>query len=111
MESIINSILIEFADDVKKIIGPNLKRIILYGSYARGDNTLNSDIDVMILVSLNDDEIRKIRDDISDCAFEFLMQYGVDISPAITSINHFEYWVDTLPFYRNVRDEGVVLSA
>ena len=22
----------------------------------------------------------------------------------------YEYWVDTLPFYRNVRDEGVVIN-
>ena len=44
-------------------------------------------------------------------AFEYLMRFGVDISPVITNIDHFNYWVDNLPYYRNVRDEGVRLSA
>ena len=28
----------------------------------------------------------------------------------IKNEEQYEYWVDTLPFYRNVRDEGVVVS-
>ena len=40
-----------------------------------------------------------------------MMKYGVDISPVITNTDHFNYWVDNLPYYRNVRDEGVRLSA
>ena len=31
--------------------------ILLYGSYARGDFRPDSDIDIMILVDLSDDEI------------------------------------------------------
>ena len=40
-----------------------------------------------------------------------MIKYGVDISPVITNTEHFNYWVDNLPYYRNVRDEGVKLSA
>ena len=83
----------------------------LYGSYARGDYSELSDIDVMILVTLTEEKIKKISDEISDMAFEYLMKFGVDISPVITNIDHFNYWVDNLPYYRNVRDEGVRLSA
>ena len=75
-------------------------------SYARGDYSEFSDIDIMLLVSLEEEEIKKISDQISDLAFDFMMKYGVDISPVITNIDHFNYWVDNLPFYRNVRDEG-----
>ena len=60
---------------------------------------------------LNDEKIKKISDEISDMAFEYLMKFGVDISPVVTNIDHFNYWVDNLPYYRNVRDEGVRLSA
>ena len=63
--------------------------------------------DVMLLVSLGEEEIKRISDQVSDLAFDFMMKYGVDISPVITNTDHFNYWVDNLPFYRNVRDEGM----
>ncbi len=84
---------------------------ILYGSYARGDYSEFSDIDVMLLVSLTADQIKEISDQISDLAFDYMMKYGADISPVITNTDHFNYWVDNLPYYRNIRDEGVRLSA
>ena len=36
------------------------------------------------------------------------MNTGVDISPIIK--NEDEYWLDTLPFYKNISDEGVVVD-
>ena len=104
-------IMQDFAKNVRKMLGDSLDSVIVYGSYARGDYSEFSDIDVMLLVSLKEEEIKKISDPISDLAFDFMIQYGVDISPVIINIDHFNYWVDNLPYYRNVRDEGVRLSA
>ena len=107
----ISDIIQDFAKSVRKMLDNSLDSVIVYGSYARGDYSELSDIDIMLLVSLGEEEIKKISDQISDLAFDFMMKYGVDISPIITNIDHFNYWVDNLPFYRNVRDEGVRLSA
>ena len=107
----ISDIMEDFAKNARKILGNSLDSVILSGSYARGDYSEFSDIDVMLLVSLGDEDIKKISDQISDLAFDFMMKYGVDISPVITNTDHFNYWVDNLPYYRNVRDEGVKLSA
>ena len=107
----ITDIMQQFASSLKKLLGNTLDSVIVYGSYARGDYSELSDIDVMILVTLTEEKIKKISDEISDMAFEYLMRFGVDISPVITNIDHFNYWVDNLPYYRNVRDEGVRLSA
>ena len=107
----ISDIMQEFAKSVRKMLNNSLDSVIVYGSYARGDYSELSDIDVMLLVSLGEEDIKKISDQISDLAFDFMMKYGVDISPVITNIDHFNYWVDNLPYYRNVRDEGVRLSA
>ena len=104
-------IMEDFAKNARKILGNSLDSVIVYGSYARGDYSEFSDIDVMLLVSLGDEDIKKISDQISDLAFDFMMKYGVDISPVITNTDHFNYWADNLPYYRNVRDEGVRLSA
>ena len=107
----ISNIIQDFAKSVRKMLGNSLDSVIVYGSYARGDYSELSDIDVMLLVSLGEEEIKKISDQISDLAFDFMMKYGVDISPVITNTDHFNYWADNLPYYRNVRDEGVKLSA
>ena len=107
----ISDIMQDFAKSVRKMLGDSLDSVIVYGSFARGDYSDLSDIDVMLLVSLGEEDIKKISDQISDLAFEFMMKYGVDISPVITNTDHFNYWADNLPYYRNVRDEGVKLSA
>ena len=86
-----------------------MSKVIVYGSYARGDYTENSDVDIMILVKISDDEIREVKNEIYDLAFDFELDTGIDISPIIKNEDQYEYWVDTLPFYRNVRDEGVVV--
>lgn len=96
---------------MRKLLGNTLDSVIVYGSYARGDYSELSDIDVMILVTLTEEKIKKISDEISDMAFEYLMRFGADISPVIINVDHFNYWVDNLPYYRSVRDEGVKLSA
>ena len=111
MTTNITEIMQQFAGRVRELLGNTLDSVIVYGSYARGDYSELSDIDVMILVTLSEEKIKKISDEISDMALEYLMKFGVDISPVITNIDHFNYWVDNLPYYRNVRDEGVRLSA
>ena len=107
----INNAVQEFIKGVKDILGDRAKKIILYGSYARGDYTDSSDVDVMILVKIPEDQIRDYTDRVSDCAFENLMKYGVDISPVVKNEAHFNEWSDNLPYYRNVRDEGVIINA
>ena len=107
----ISDLMYEFAKDMKRVFGSDLSQILVYGSYARGDYNENSDIDVMILVKMSEEKIREYADDVSDCAFEYMMKYGIDISPVIKNEKHFEYWVDNLPYYRNVRNEGIVINA
>lgn len=103
-------IIMQFSGKIKKILGKKLKKVILYGSYARGDYTENSDIDIMVLTSLTDSEIEKVETEIYNVAFDFLMDYGVDISVVIKNESQFNYWLGALPFYDNVQKEGVVLS-
>ena len=108
----INSIMQEFIAQVNELLGNRIKKIILYGSYARGDFNDNSDIDIMILTDLNDDEIIEYRSKISDIAFdiEFENKFDVMLSPLLKNIDKFNYWLQALPFYMNVQKEGVVLN-
>lgn len=105
----ISIIMYKFAQELKHILGEKLTKVIVYGSYARGDYRDNSDVDIMILVKMSEEEIRLVKNDIYDLAFEFEMNTGIELSPIIKNEDQYEYWADTLPFYRNVRDEGVVI--
>ena len=103
-------VVYKFSLQLRKLLGSSLSKVILYGSYARGDNHDFSDVDLMILVKMSDSEIKRIENDVYDIAFEIEIETGIDISPIIKNEAQYEYWVDTLPFYRNVRDEGVVIN-
>ena len=103
-------IIMSFARKVRRILGKNLKQVILYGSYARGDYTEDSDIDITVLTTLTDKEIEQIETEIYDLAFDYLMDYGVDISVVIKNEEQLNYWLGALPFYDNVRKEGMVLN-
>ncbi|MCD8150291.1 MAG: nucleotidyltransferase domain-containing protein, partial [Clostridiales bacterium] len=72
-------LLQSFVDDVFHIMGDSVKKIILYGSYARGDFRPDSDMDIMILTSLDEDEIRKLENQLYDRAFEYELSDGVNI--------------------------------
>lgn len=105
-----HDIVLGFSRQVKDILGDKLSKVILYGSYARGDYRENSDIDIMVLTTLTDDQIMQIKTDIYDLAFDFQMEYGVDISVIMKNEEHFNYWLGALPFYDNVQREGIVLN-
>ena len=100
----------EFVTLVRACFGESLAKVILYGSYARGDYNDQSDIDVMVLVALPDSEIKQSENRIYDGAFELELKYGKVLSPVIRNQNMFEYWSDTLPFYQNIRTEGVEIA-
>lgn len=110
MPDTISNIIYEFSVQLRRLLENDLSKVILYGSYARGDFQVNSDVDVMVLVKISPEEIEKIEESIFDLAFDIEMEHGIHISPIIKNEEQFEYWVDVLPFYRNVRNEGVELD-
>lgn len=103
----IKLILEEFVIKMKEYLGNDIQSIVLYGSYARGDFNVQSDLDIMILVHSSDSDIKKYENMVYDCAFDLELKYGKVISPVIKNQQFFEYWSDTLPFYRNIVKEGI----
>ena len=77
-----------------------------------GDFNKDSDIDIMILTNLTDDEIVKYRKEISHLAYDIECDndFEIHLSPLVKNIDKFNYWLEALPFYMNVKREGVVLS-
>ncbi len=98
--------LLELIDEV---FGDRVKKVILYGSYARGDYKKNSDIDIMILTDLNKDELIEYRDRLWDLAYDIELENNVILSPLVKNIDKYNKRIEVIPFYMNVQKEGVVL--
>ena len=108
----IKNIIEDFTNKVSTILGSHLKQIILYGSYARGDFNKDSDIDIMILTDLKDNEIVEYRSKVIEIVYdiEYDNDFDITISPLVKNIDKFNYWLQALPFYMNVQKEGVILN-
>ena len=105
MKTLIDQYILE----IKKIYGTHLRKIILYGSYARGDFHSDSDVDIMILLDLPDQEIKTFSQQLSYMTYDFNLDNNLDIMPIAKSEDHFRKWIVNYPFYSNINREGVVL--
>lgn len=89
------------------MFGEKLENVFLYGSYARGEQTPESDIDVMALVDLPKDVLSRYRRDVSDFSSDIDLEYDVLLSVKLQDTETFNRYRDVLPFYKNVLREGV----
>ena len=55
----IDKALKDMAVEARNLYGDKLKEVILFGSCARGDFESDSDVDIMILVDVKDNEINE----------------------------------------------------
>ena len=51
-------VLKELTEQIYDLLGDKLDKVVLYGSYARGDNTEESDVDVLVLTNMEPEENR-----------------------------------------------------
>lgn len=92
-----------------ELLGNKIYKIILYGSYARGDFDTESDIDIMILINGTDEDVLKYRKDVRRIANDVGLDNNILVSLLIKSRQSFEEWSDVVVFYKNVIKEGVTL--
>ena len=109
MPDMIHNIVYQFAKQLREIYGDELKKDVVYGSYARGDFRSDLDVDIMILLDLSDLELKAYGQQLSYMTYDFNMDHDLDIKPIAKSEKHFLNWVDVYPFYANVKKEGVKL--
>jgi predicted nucleotidyltransferase len=105
----LNTILSEVTESIKKLYGSKLKKIILYGSYAMGCQDEESDIDLMVLIDMDEPQLRnydkKLNELISDIGYRHLKV----LSLIDMSYEKYNKWVDVVPYYKNVKNQGVVV--
>ena len=107
----LRKMLLELEEKLQRVYGNKLKAVILYGSVARGTATEESDIDIMVLIDGTAQELRTFEDQLSDVSTDISIKYFRVFSIIDISYQEYMRWMNTLPFYKNVSQEGVVLYA
>ena len=101
------------SNKAKIIFADKLMSVILYGSYARGDNHTFSDIDIMIIANIDSEKLSEYREKLAKISSDLSMDSEdcITISIAIQDQYTFDKFKEVLPFYQNVINEGVYLYA
>lgn len=97
----------ELVQGLTDIFGNNISMIILYGSVARGNATKESDVDIAIVVRSQMDDATKRR--FLSWAADMDIRYERVFSIVDIQESNMKKWEDVLPFYQNVKKEGIVL--
>ena len=109
-EACIKNITSHIASTASDLFGSRLVSVILYGSYARGDYDPESDVDIMLLVDMRQEEYRSYRNAITALSSDLSLENDVTVSIKIKDSNLFSHYKDTIPFYKNVLDDGVPID-
>ena len=91
--------------------GDKLDSVLLYGSYARGDFDSDSDIDIIIVADISDEDANRIEESLVMFTTNLDLEFDVVISLYVKGKSNFYKWSNVLPFYKNVICEGVSLIA
>lgn len=89
----------------------NIVKVILYGSYARGDYQRDSDIDIVAIVNGDRKELQENLKKVWEVSSDLELEYGTIISPTVIPYKEFEKYKEDLPYYRNIQKEGIDIVA
>lgn len=93
--------------ELRTIYGRMIVEMILYGSYARGTQTEESDVDIAIILSGK--PASSVTEAMINCVAAHELDCGRVLSVIDIDAEKYDKWRDVLPFYRNIRKERIVL--
>ena len=104
MNAALETVLRDYRARLEQIYGPRLVKLVLFGSRARGDADLDSDIDVMIVLDGPLDARAEGERTIAPAA-ELSLRYDTVIIPLFADAE--TYRRSDYSFFQNVRREGL----
>jgi len=103
----LDNITDELSRSAKHLFGDRLRKIILYGSYARGDYNKDSDLDIMILADIDESDKSTLETQICKIASSTSLEHDITVCILLRDEQVFNDRIPILPFYRNIATDGV----
>ena len=107
LKSQLKQISEQMAECYRRVYGEKIVSILLYGSYARGDNTDESDIDIVAIVHGERLELQKKLREVWDFSADLGLENDVVVSPTVIPYDEYEDYRQVLPYYMNITKEGI----
>lgn len=93
-----------------EVYGENIVRILLYGSYARGDYNKDSDIDIAAIVHGERYDLQQQLDQVWDISSDLELEYETIVSPTVIPFNEYMEYKEIIPYYKNIQKEGILIG-
>ena len=108
-----NESTLRIAEDIKKEItaalGDGAKKIVLYGSYARNEQTSDSDFDIVVLYDEKRSPRALLRRKLANVRVELSLKYDLVVSILLKDYHRYLRYRETVPFYSAINREGIAL--
>lgn len=102
-------VLQKLTTQIQQLLGDKLNKIVLFGSYARGDNTEWSDVDILVLTNMSPQENNAIFHELNKIFSRLGLEYDILLSLCLIDKSSYDSRMSFHPFYQNIEQDGVVL--
>ena len=103
------TIIAELCNRIVPLFPHDKIEAILFGSYARGDFRVDSDVEIMILLDMSELDLKVYSQELAYMTYDFNLDNDLDIKPIVKNEDQFRKWITNYPFYANIHKEGVIL--
>ena len=100
----------KIAELSKSVFDDKLDAVLLYGSYARGEQTSESDIDIMILANVPRESLSSYKKPFIRLTSELGLEHDVVVTVTVKDTETFYRYLEAVPFYSNVKREGIKIA-
>lgn len=102
----LDSIIKQIKECYHKVYGNDIVEIFLYGSYARGDFSIDSEIDIAAIVRGERLELQEKLKKIWDISAQIGLDNDIIVSPTVIPYDEFNKYKQSVSYYRNILEEG-----
>ena len=100
----------DMVQEYRRVYGKDIETILLFGSYARGGQGNDSDVDIVAIVHGERMDLQERLKEIWDVSVDIGLENDVVVSPTVIPFEEFETFKRIVPYYINIEKEGVEIG-